>query len=306
MHLGATFTNTAVGTDFAVIRTIVQSLEATGFRSIATNDHVIGAHPDRSDGVTMNTVHTAVHEPIVLLSMIGAVTTQVELVTAIVIAPQRQTVLLAKQAAQLDLLSGGRLRLGVGVGRNWIEYEALGQDFRTRGRRIEEQVAVMRRLWADELVTFEGEWHHLDRVGINPRPSRPAIPIWMGSYFGGVSERVLQRVGRIADGWMPQFPPDDLAPVLDRVRGYAAEAGRDPAELGIECVIKATDDDHPDQWVELAGRYRELGATHLRVMPALRPDATPHDQLDIMLRWYDAVSPSLAADPAEPTSPDHA
>jgi probable F420-dependent oxidoreductase len=306
VHLGATFTNTTVGTDFPVIRTIVQALETTGFRSIATNDHVVGSHPDRSDGVTMNTVHTAVHEPIVLLSMIGAVTSRVELVTAIVIAPQRQTVLLAKQAAQLDLLTGGRLRLGIGVGRNWIEYEALNEDFRTRGRRIEEQVAVMRRLWADELVTFEGEWHHLDRVGINPRPARPTIPIWMGSYFGGVSERVLQRVGRIADGWMPQFPPGELAPVLDRVRGYAAEAGRDPAGLGIECIIKATADDHPDQWVELAGQYRELGATHLRVLPALLPDATPHDQLDVMLRWYDAVAPSLADDPEEPTSSDRA
>lgn len=293
MQLGATFTNTVIGTDFAVIRHIVESLESAGFAAIATNDHVVGAHPDRSDGVTMNTVHTAVHEPIVLLSMIGAITNRVELVTAIVIAPQRQTVLLAKQAAQLDLLTGGRLRLGVGVGRNWIEYESLNEDFGTRGRRIEEQVTVMRRLWADELVTFDGEWHHLDRVGINPRPARPSIPIWMGSYFGGVSERVLRRVGRIADGWMPQFPPDELAPVLDRVRGYAAEAGRDPAALGIECVIKATAADHPDHWIELAGRYRELGATHLRVMPALPSDATPHDQLEVMLRWYDAVAPSI-------------
>lgn len=294
MQLGATFTNTGVGLDFGVIRRIARELEATGFGAIATNDHVVGAHPDRSDGVVMNTVDTPVHEPIVLLSMIAAVTERVELVSSIIIAPQRQTVLLAKQVAQLDLLSAERVRLGVGVGRNWIEYEALNEDFRTRGRRIEEQVEVMRRLWTDELVTYESEWHHLDRVGINPRPRR-SIPIWMGSYFGSVAERVLERVGRMADGWMPQYPPDELAPALDRVRSYAVDAGRDPAAIGVECIVKAKASDSPQQWVDLAGRYGELGATHLRVLPTLAPDATPLDQLDVMVRWYDAVAPAVTS-----------
>jgi probable F420-dependent oxidoreductase len=293
VQLGATFVNTSIGVDFATIRRTVLAVEAAGFDSLCTNDHVVGAHPDRSEGVTMNTVDTPVHEPVVLLSMIAAVTERIELVTSIVIAPQRQTVLLAKQAAQLDLFSGGRLRLGLGVGRNWIEYEALNEDFGTRGKRLEEQVEVMRRLWADELVTFEGRWHHLDRVGLNPRPARPSIPIWMGSYVGSISERVLERVGRMADGWMPQYPPDDLAPALDRVREHAVAAGRDPATLGVECVIRASPGDSPDRWVDLAGRYAELGATHLKVWPAPAPDAEPAEHLDVMLRWYDAVAPAV-------------
>ena len=141
--------------------------------------------------------------------------------------------LLAKQAAELDLLTGGGLRLGVGIGRNWMEYEALDQDFSNRGRRIEEQIAVMRQLWTQELVTFDGNWHHLDRIGINPLPVQRPIPIWMGSFFGNLVEKVLERTGRLADGWMPQFPPGDLlAGALDRLRGYAAAAGRDPEHAG--------------------------------------------------------------------------
>jgi probable F420-dependent oxidoreductase len=238
-------------------------------------------------------VATAVHEPIVLLSMLAAVTSRIELVTAIVIAPQRQTVLLAKQCAELDLLSKGRLRLGVGVGRNWIEYEALDQDFSTRGVRIEEQVEVMRLLWRDELVSFDGRWHHLDRVGINPRSVRPTIPIWMGTYFGSVSERVLQRVARLADGWIPQFTPEVLGPVLGRLRRYAAEAGRDPATLGIECVCKAAPHDEPRTWAATAEQFAALGATHLKVVPLLGDDATPHEHLDLMVRWHEAVAPAI-------------
>jgi probable F420-dependent oxidoreductase len=292
MKLGAAFANTTIGLDFGLIREIAQTLEGYGFDSIATNDHVIGGHPDRAGAEKVHTAATPVHEPIVLLSFIGAVTTRVELVTSILLLPQRQTTLVAKQAAELDLLSGGRLRLGVGVGRNWMEYEALNENFRNRGKRIEEQVAVLRRYWTEELVTFEGRWHHLDRVGLNPMPVQRPIPIWMGSFFGTVDERVIERIGRMADGWMPQFPPAQLAPILERMQGYARAAGRDPATIGIECGIRAAPGDDPQQWVDLALAYRALGATHLKVI-TYSSDLSPREHLDVMTRWYDAVAAAV-------------
>jgi probable F420-dependent oxidoreductase len=293
MKLGATFANTVFGTDFGAIRDIVQTLEGVGFDSIATNDHVIGGHADRAGSEKVHTIETAVHEPFVLLSFIGAVTTRLELVTAILLLPQRQTTLVAKQAAELDLLSGGRLRIGVGVGRNWMEYEALNEDFHTRGRRIEEQVEVLRRFWTEELVTFDGTWHTLDRVGLNPRSVQRPIPIWMGSYFGSVSERVLERIGRMADGWMPQFPPKDLGPILERVRGYARDAGRDPSTLPIECGIRVDAGDDPQRWIDTALAYRALGATHLKVITYSGSFETPQDHLEAMVRWHQAVAPAL-------------
>jgi len=220
-----------IGNDPAFLKDMAQALEDAGFDALLSNDHVIGGHPDRQrPGETLHTYEVPCHEPLVLLAFLGAVTSRIELVTSIIISTQRQTVLLAKQAAELDLLTGGRLRLGVGIGRNWMEYEALDQDFSNRGKRIEEQVEVMRALWCEELVTYDGKWHHLDRVGLNPLPVQRPIPIWMGSFAGALVEKVLERTGRLADGWMPQFPPgDELAAALERLRGYAAAAGRDPA-----------------------------------------------------------------------------
>ena len=295
MKLGAVFGNVDIGTDFAVIKDVVQGLEDAGFDSFATNDHVVGGHPDRAGGERVHTSAVAVHEPLVLLSFVGAVTTRLELVTFVLLLPQRQTSLVAKQVAELDLLSGGRVRLGVGVGRNWMEYEALNEDFTTRGARMEEQVEVLRRYWTEEHVTFEGRWHHLDRVGLNPMPVQRPIPIWMGSYFGAVVERVIERIGRLADGWMPQFPPDDeLAAVLERLRGYARDAGRDPAELGIECGINIARDDDPQRWIDTALAYRDVGATHLRVQGGRGGFATPMDQLEAMIRCKEAIEPALA------------
>lgn len=291
IQLGAAFANTTIGTDFAAIRDVAQTIEGVGFDNLATNDHVVGGHPDRAGGERMHTSETAVHEPLVLLSFIGASTTTLGLVTSILLLPQRQTTLVAKQVAELDLLSNGRVRLGVGVGRNWMEYEALNENFKNRGKRIEEQVEVLRRYWTEELVTFEGQWHSLDRVGINPLPIQRPIPIWMGSFYGFVAEPVIERIGRMADGWMPQFPPDKLAPVLQRVRGYAEAAGRDPSEISIECPTVVTADSTPDQWIERAKAFVELGATHLKVMANAADFATPQAQLDAITRWHDAVAP---------------
>ncbi len=290
MRLGAAFININLGTDWAVARGLVQGLEAAGFDGISTNDHVVGGHPDRAEGQKVHLHTTGVHEPLVLLSFIAAVTERVELATGVLLLPQRQTTLVAKQCAELDLLSGGRLRLGVGIGRNWMEYEALNEDFTNRGRRIEEQVEVLRRYWTEDLVTFDGRWHQLDRIGLNPLPVQRPIPIWMGSFYGFVNEKVLERIGRMADGWMPQFPPDKLAPVLERVRGYAADAGRDPDELGIECAVRIGPDDDPATWVDVAQAYRELGATHLKCFAG---GSTPPETVDLMRRWIDTVGPAV-------------
>jgi probable F420-dependent oxidoreductase len=290
MELGVVLTATDIGFDWPALREFVQAIDEARFSYVTTNDHVVGGHPDRAGGERVHTYDVPIHEPLTLLSFIAACTPRLGVVTSVLLLPQRQTVLVAKQAAALDVLSGARLRLGVGVGRNWMEYEALNEQFTNRGKRIEEQVEVLRRLWTDELVTFDGAWHHLDRVGINPLPVQRPIPIWMGSFFGNLVESVLERVGRLADGWMPQFPPDDhLAAALDRLRAYAVAAGRDPDQLGIECVVRIRGDDDPQRWHDEAAAYRALGATHLKVATSGRFESLD-DLRDCVVRWHEVAS----------------
>jgi probable F420-dependent oxidoreductase len=291
MKLGVTFSHPDLGDDPGFFKEFAQAVEEAGFAHLLTAEHVIGGHPDRAAGEQVHTHDVPYHEPFVLLGYLGAVTSRLELVTSILILPQRQTVLVAKQAAELDLLTGGRLRLGVGVGRNWMEYEALNEPFADRGERIEEQVEVLRRLWTDELVTFDGRWHHLDRMGLNPMPVQRPIPVWMGSFRGRVVEQVIRRVARFADGWFPQFPPgDDLAAVIERLRGYAVDAGRDPAAIGIEGGVAIRRDDDPQRWVDRAQAFHALGATHLRVITAGGGFVSPSDHLTAALRWIEVVA----------------
>ena len=290
MRLGVTFSHPDLGDDPAFLKDFAQAAEGAGFDHLLAAEHVIGGHPDRLRGEKVHTYDVVYHEPFVLFGFLGAVTRHLELVTSILILPQRQTVLVAKQAAELDLLTGGRLRLGVGVGRNWMEYEALNEDFENRGRRIEEQVDVLRQLWTEELVTYDGTWHHLDRMGLNPMPVQRPIPIWMGSYVGQVVEQVIRRIGRLADGWFPQMPPgDELAAVLGRLRGYAVEAGRDPASIGVEGSMPIKRDDDPERWVAKAKAFADLGATHLRVMTAGGGFEAPQQHLDAVVRWVEVI-----------------
>jgi probable F420-dependent oxidoreductase len=286
-----------LGNDPGMLREFAQTLEGVGFDALLTNDHVVGGHPSRQrEGEKVHTYDVPCHEPLVLLTYLGAVTSRIELVTSIIITPQRQTVLLAKQTAELDLLTGGRLRLGIGIGRNWMEYEALNETFTNRGRRLEEQVAVLRALWSTELVTFDGEWHHLDRVGINPLPVQRPIPLWMGAFVGNLVEKVLERTGRLADGWMPQMPPGpELTDAIARLHGYATAAGRDPTTLGIECGDRINIDDDPDRWVATAAAFQKLGATHLRVSTAGGGFTTAAEHLAACVRWHDAVRPALTS-----------
>ncbi len=299
MHLGVVFPQTEIGTDPAVIRDYAQAVEQAGYHHLLVFDHVLGALPERFEGGNLRfrppyTHESTFHEPMVLFGYLAAITRRLELVTGILILPQRQTALVAKQAAEVDVLTGGRLRLGVGIGWNFTEYEALNEDFHTRGRRVEEQIAVLRRLWTEPVVTFTGRWHHLDRVGINPLPVQRPIPIWMG----GMAEAVLKRVARLADGWFPQFTPssEEGRAMLERLRGYIRAAGRDPASVGIEGRMSVTRGS-PDEWVERAEAWRALGATHLSVNTMGGGFTSPQQHIDAVLRFKQAMD-AAARSPA--------
>jgi probable F420-dependent oxidoreductase len=260
MHIGVVFPQTEIGADVAAVRSYAETIEQLGYRHILVYDHVVGADPDVHKGWSgPYDVHTTFHEPFVLYGYLAAVTS-VELVTGVIILPQRQTALVAKQAAEVDLLTGGRFRLGIGVGWNAVEYEALGKDFTNRGKRSEEQVELLRRLWTEQTVTFAGTHEQVTGAGISPLPVQRPIPIWLGTQ----SEPGYRRIGRIADGWFPQVKP---GPELDKAVATVAESarsvGRDPADLGMEGRVSWRGD--ADRLVEDIEAWREAGATHVSI-----------------------------------------
>ena len=261
MQLGVVFPQTEIGADPGPVREYAQAAEAAGYEHLLVYDHVLGADPDRPGGFRGPYTHeTLFHEPMVLFGYLAGITQRLELVTGILILPQRQTALVAKQAAEVDVLSGGRLRLGVGVGWNAVEYEALGENFHNRGQRVEEQIALLRALWAEPTISFEGRHHSVLRAGIKPLPTRRSIPVWMG----GMSDPVIERVGRLSDGWFPQYrQPSELPAGLERVHAAAEAAGRAPADVGIEARVNLGGD--PDEAAALANEWIEAGATHLSV-----------------------------------------
>jgi probable F420-dependent oxidoreductase len=267
MNIGAVFSQGDSGTDPKPIRRFARTAEDAGFRHLMAYDHVLGASPERLGPGPFGSFPSApythqhvFHEILVLFSHLAAVTTRLEFVTSVLLLPQRETALAAKQIATIDLLSGGRLRIAVGVGWNRVEYEGLGYDFTHRAKRLEEQIDVLRKLWTEPLVTFQGRYHRLDRVGINPLPSR-AIPILIGS---GAAEPALRRVVRKADGWMPLLLPgldkEDVATGVERLRRIAAEEGRDPASLSIHGRVYLG-----DGWQREVERALELGFSDLSI-----------------------------------------
>jgi probable F420-dependent oxidoreductase len=265
VKIGVVFPQTEIGQDPAVIRDYAQAVEAMGYTHLLAFDSVVGVNPDRPGGWSSQYDYRhAFHEPFVLFGFCAGVTRRLELVTGIIILPQRQTALVAKQAAEVDVLSGGRLRLGIGVGWNPVEFEALGEAFENRGRRAEEQIDVMRRLWTRELVTYQGQWHRVPDAGIKPLPVQQPIPVWMG----GDSEVVLRRMARLADGWiaLQSFRPGPGAQqTIDRLHGLVREAGRDPAAFGIEGRV-ALALDPPAEWAKQMAAWRAMrGVTHLCV-----------------------------------------
>jgi probable F420-dependent oxidoreductase len=261
VQIGVVFPQTEIGADRGAVRAYAERVQELGFGHLLAYDHVLGADPEVHRGWSgPYDVRTTFHEPFVLYGYLAAVTS-IELVTGIIILPQRQTALVAKQAAEVDLLTGGKFRLGVGLGWNAVEYEALGKDFGNRGARLGEQVDLLRRLWTEPTVTFTGTDETVTGAGLAPLPVQRPIPVW----FGGSSPRAYERMGRLADGWFPQVPP---GPRLDEARAIveaaAATAGRDPASLGMEGRVSWSERG-AEQLADHAGRWRDAGATHVSV-----------------------------------------
>jgi probable F420-dependent oxidoreductase len=284
MQLGVTFPQTEIGADPVAVRDYAQAVEGLGYSYLVAFDHVLGADITNRPGWTRYTAAQMFHEPFVLFGYLAALT-RLELVTAVIVLPQRQTALVAKQAAEVDVLTGGNTRLGVGVGWNYVEYEALGMDFSNRGRRVEEQIEVMRLLWSREVVTYKGQFHTISEAGLNPLPVRRSIPVWLG----GTAEVALRRVARIGDGWFPQGKPDDQKrAALERLRGYIREAGRDPNSVGIEARMTASDDDL-DEWVRQTEGWRALGATHISINTMGSGFTSLDEHIEALRRYKEAV-----------------
>jgi probable F420-dependent oxidoreductase len=258
VKLGAVFPTCEIGDDPVAIRDFAQAAEELGYAHLVTYDHVLGAvHEGREPRLTgPYTERDPFHEPLVLFGFLAGVTRRIGLTTGVIILPQRQTALLAKQAAELDLLSQGRLRLGVGTGWNFVEYEALGVPFEHRGTREAEQIALLRRLWREPVIDYTGRFHRIDRAGILPRPRRD-IPIWLG----GFTPVAVRRAARLGDGMLFGASPTRMRKLLTLARQELEKAGREPASFGAEAVVDASDD--PESWPRELALWRELGGTHL-------------------------------------------
>jgi probable F420-dependent oxidoreductase len=284
MQLSAFFPTRDIGTDPAKIRDWAHAAEDLGYAYIEVPDHVFGATA-RNGWTPRYNEKDPFHETFVTLGFLAAVTARIRLSSGVLIAPQRQTGVIAKQAAEADLLSGGRLRLGIGVGWNHVEYESLGIDWKTRGARQAEQVEVLRRLWSEDLVSFSGRFHNLNEVSIVPPPVQRPIPIW----FGGSSDAVVTRAARLGDGWMPIIEPDAQAEEkLGALRDQLRSFGRDPAKFGIEGWLRMHDAD-PQRWAAAADGWRRLGADIVMLYPMYRIPKFD-DQIETLRRFKEVAS----------------
>jgi probable F420-dependent oxidoreductase len=256
MKFGVVYPQTEAAGDPDDIRRFVRAAEDLGYDYLLVYDHVIKAtHEGRTPKLAgPYTEHDSFHDPFTFFAFAAGLSPTLELVTGVLIAPQRQTALVARQAASLDLLSKERLRLGVGVGWNYVEYDALGQDFHTRGRRLDEQIGLLRQLWSTPLVSFEGRFDRVDRAGILPRPKR-AIPI----FVGGFVEAAFVRGATLGDGFIFAGRRDDTRAALGRVRHHLRENGRSEAGFGFELSIH----DKPlEAAADTVRAWREAGGTH--------------------------------------------
>jgi probable F420-dependent oxidoreductase len=251
-----------LGPDLGALREYAQAVQDLGYDFLVTSDHVVGADAaDYPELERVFSIESYLREPLMLGAFLAAVAPRLGYLVSVIILPQRQTVLAAKQAADLDVLSGGRLRMGVGIGWNTIEYQALGMGFADRARRFEEQIDLMRRLWSERVVTFDGRFHTVKAAGINPRPIQQPIPIWIGAH----AEAAVKRATRIADGYLPLRPLEGgWQATMDKVHAWLEEAGRDPRTFGVEGRLEAGKGT-PDEWRQTVEMWRGFGASHLSV-----------------------------------------
>jgi probable F420-dependent oxidoreductase len=276
MQIGLVYPQTELGDDPVVVRDYAQAAEALGFSHILTYEHVLGANPNRPGGWNgPYTYQDPFLDPFVLFAYMAGVTQTLTFATGILILPQRETAVVAKQVATLMALSNGRFRFGVGVGWNEVEYVALNQNFHTRGRRMEEQLEVLDRLWNEELVTYAGEWHTIPDAGLNPRPVQP-VPVW----FGGHADVVLRRLARWGAGWFPGYRrAADAQPLLDKLDGYLAEYGRSRADVGIEWRLHWVDGAH--SWESTMTGWQGI-ASHMSLNTMNAGLSTPEEHMQAM------------------------
>jgi len=296
MQLGALLPLGDIGGDPSVVREFAQTAETIGYDFLEGPDHVLGSNP-ASAPEPERTGGGLFHDPFVLFGYLAGCTTKLGFSTGVLILPQRQSVLVATQAACLDVLCGGRFRLGIGVGWNEVEFTGLNENFHDRGRRSEEQIAVMQALWAEPHVNFKGRWHTIEDAGLNPRPASGRVPVW----FGGHHERTLARIAKFGDGWMPNaYPPDQSAlDVFARLRSLTEAAGRDPAKVGIEVWVAMGSGTEAD-WAEEAGFWKRAGASHLCLTTTFSrrhhrriAGHTMADHLAALRRYHAAVADRL-------------
>ena len=287
MRLGAIFPQTEIGADPSAVKDFAQAAEDLGYDHILVFDHVLGADQTKRDSWDRPyNIDDMFHEPFVLFGYLAGITEKIEFTTGVLILGQRQTVLVAKQAAEVDVLTGGRLRLGIGIGWNDVEYEALGQSFSNRGRRSEEQIDLLRMLWTEESVNFEGRYHKVSDAGINPLPIQRPIPIWLG----GGEDRVIQRIGKMADGWFPQFQPNSAGQEkIGIMREAAVNAGRDPKAIGSEGRGSLATDDQSD-WEKIGASWDEVGATHFSINTMKAGLKGPDQHIEAIKRFKETVS----------------
>lgn len=293
MQIGIVFPQIEIGPDPIVVRDYAQAAEAMGYEYLLAFDHVLGANSRTRNWTGPYDHDSLFHEPFVLFGFLAGQTTTLGFTTGIIILPQRQTALVAKQAAAVDVLSGGRLRLGIGIGWNEVEFEALGEDFHNRGKRSEEQVEVLRALWTNDIVTYKGKWHSIPDAGLNPMPVQQPIPI----LFGGMADPVLRRAAKLGDGWLPQFGGFEAdgktvnaegRDYIQKIRGYITEAGRDPDTFQIDGRV-TLGNRKPEECVAEIEAWRELGATHVSLNTMRAGLSSPDAHIDAMRRFKEEL-----------------